>query len=830
MNQNKLRQSVWDQFTSTAPQPVAETAEKSPKLFTAMGAPLTAPGSDELFSEFNDAHVEAARAVWAEMFRLANDATVSDETAIENAIRYVNTLNINPDLKNYALMVFITHNEKAKRILRDTIPSITVRKPLRVAPSLATPPQAEGAVLLKSGSDEDGGGCTPVSENQLNYFREDPSFNEHHERWHVVYPNGGIPYSTADGKLAYKERERHGEMFIYMHRQMLAHYDANRLACGLPKVKPYDFSVTIDEGYDPGTFVRTFGDIKYGARAANNELRNFGTLTVEKQREYVVGLQKAGPEGTIILNGKKVKLTPDLVGLIIEALGGGVEGMKAVRSGYGNVHNMGHMIIASSSNDSMFGVMAQTATAVRDPVFFRWHKNIDNFSFSWQDTRKPENFEDAPNVIIRSAHDTSPDIIICDTKQLASVGDVANLSDQQIGNLAFGGDNWDTDFGDREGLIKANGTEIAIDTVNQIDNYLKKANLIVKATGAKPSYEIPYEFLNHKQYSFFIRLENQLPVSTKVTVRMFLAPAAGAEDRRSWMELDKFVHELGPFAKDVVCRKDTSSSVVRKAAILNPEQYNEDKRPVALTDIEQLFAAGIDGMIVQLGGLIKNDDPNELGLKDRITQYQTDIAGKTEKEIDMFSAALINLLDKYLIYFKIAWAELYKIPHTGLETFFNNADNALSETERAQILGVPVTYANKLVGFLNLLVDLLNKANPNLATEVNMAMLNALQQVLDTAYCDCGLPYSLLYPKGTAEGMPYYLMVMVTDWSKDITDDKLSCCGSMSYCGTKGVYPDIREMGYPFHRPFKDGVVDTFAGLDNVAVRKLTLNLVAQPA
>ena len=826
MNQNKLRQSVWDQFTSVAPK---LTSDDSPKLFAAADAPLATPGIDELFSEFNDAHVEAARAVWAEMFRIANDATVSEEEAIENAINYVNKLNINADLKNYALMVFITHNEKAKRILNGTIPSITVRKPLRVAPSLAAPQSTDSSTLLKSGSDEDGGGCTPTSENQMNYFREDPSFNEHHERWHVVYPNGGIPYSTADGQLAYKERERHGEMFIYMHRQMLAHYDANRLACGLPKVKPYDFSVTIDEGYDPGTFVRTFGDIKYGARASNNPLRDFGKVTVEQQRNYVVGLQKAAPQGTIVLNDKKVKLTPDLVGLVIEALGGGVEGMKAVRSGYGNVHNMGHMIIASSSNNSLFGVMAQTATAVRDPVFFRWHKNIDNFSFSWQDSRKPESFDDAPNVLIRSAYDDSPDIIICDTKQLARVGDEVNLSDQQIGNLAFGGANWDADFSNGKGVINVNGTDVTIDTVDRIDNYLKRANLIVKATAGKPSYEIPYEFLNHKQYSFFIRLENQLPVSTKVTVRMFLAPAAGAEDRRSWMELDKFVHELGPFAKDVVCRQDTSSSVVRKAAILNPEHYNEDKRPIALTDIEQLFAAGIDNLIDGLRHLIDNPDSNELGLKNRIEQYKADIAGKTQKEIDMLSAALINMLDKYLVYFKIAWAELYKIPHTGLETLFDHADSLLRKTERAQILAEPVKYAQTLVAYLESLVNLLNKANPNLATEVNMAMLNALQQVLDTAYCDCGLPYSLLYPKGTPEGLPYYLMVMVTDWSKDITDDKLSCCGSMSYCGTKGVYPDVREMGYPFHRPFKDGLVDTFAGLENVAIRKLSMKLVAQP-
>ena len=68
-------------------------------------------------------------------------------------------------------------------------------------------------------------------------------------------------------------------------------------------------------------------------------------------------------------------------------------------------------------------------------------------------------------------------------------------------------------------------------------------------------------------------------------------------------------------------------------------------------------------------------------------------------------------------------------------------------------------------------------------------------------YCNCGWPYNLLIPRGTREGMPFRLMVMVTDWELDqVAED--ATCGSMSFCGAKDRYPDRRGMGYPFDRPF----------------------------
>ena len=45
--------------------------------------------------------------------------------------------------------------------------------------------------------------------------------------------------------------------------------------------------------------------------------------------------------------------------------------------------------------------MFSVALAVRDPIFFRWHKRIDNLWQKWNNTQIIELAEDAPSVKIR---------------------------------------------------------------------------------------------------------------------------------------------------------------------------------------------------------------------------------------------------------------------------------------------------------------------------------------------------------------------------------------------------------------------------------------------
>ena len=64
--------------------------------------------------------------------------------------------------------------------------------------------------------------------------------------------------------------------------------------------------------------------------------------------------------------------------------------------------------------------------------------------------------------------------------------------------------------------------------------------------------------------------------------------------------------------------------------------------------------------------------------------------------------------------------------------------------------------------------------------------------------------------------------MIVTDWAIDRVGDD-HCCTSMSFCGAKDRYPDVRPMGYPFDRPFQGGVERTLISLPNAAGRTIRI-------
>lgn len=53
------------------------------------------------------------------------------------------------------------------------------------------------------------------------------------------------------------------------------------------------------------------------------------------------------------------------------------------RAYYGDIHNLGHTFISYAHDPEhrhleSFGVMGDSATAIRDPAFYRWHAYIDS--------------------------------------------------------------------------------------------------------------------------------------------------------------------------------------------------------------------------------------------------------------------------------------------------------------------------------------------------------------------------------------------------------------------------------------------------------------------
>ncbi len=72
----------------------------------------------------------------------------------------------------------------------------------------------------------------------------------------------------------------------------------------------------------------------------------------------------------------------------------------------------------------------------------------------------------------------------------------------------------------------------------------------------------------------------------------------------------------------------------------------------------------------------------------------------------------------------------------------------------------------------------------------------------ESDFCECGWPFNLYLPRGTAQGLPFVYMAMVTEG--DAAEmQRTGQCGSRSFCGVRDQdYPDLKPMGYPFNQPF----------------------------
>ncbi|WP_041619446.1 hypothetical protein [Stanieria cyanosphaera] len=210
-----------------------------------------------MFSAFVDEHISQASELAQQFIAIANERGVP---AAVDAIKEALQTESIAGLVQYAVKLFLTHHPEARSKIK--LKPLENRQPNLVRPSRTLEQKRENITPTESETTPDRtvGGATPP-EDRLEFWREDPLINEHHEHWHLVYPTTPFPpVSGPKPDKGYTLGDRHGELFAYMHEQMLARYDAERLAVGLPRVEAFDvnpltvqkFKDPIPQGYDPG--------------------------------------------------------------------------------------------------------------------------------------------------------------------------------------------------------------------------------------------------------------------------------------------------------------------------------------------------------------------------------------------------------------------------------------------------------------------------------------------------------------------------------------------------------------------------------------------------
>ena len=487
-------------------------------------APAAAPAdavTRPRFSAFDDAQlsraVELANAWW----RLADERGGEEgvRAVLDEADRLIAEGEVQ-GLVKYALQLFMTHHPQGRLL---GMPSLVELQP----------ETASARARAQAIAEADPGDL----EKQLWYFREDELANEHHWHWHRVYP------ARRNSRAEFLAAERQGELFVYMHQQMLARYDTERLALGLDPVEPLDYTAAIPEGYESSI------PVAFPSRPPGQTMSGEAVEFLEARRgELEAAIAALNPDGEA-----EFIAASDTLGHELEAAH--TVDDPPQESG---MHNSGHGAIATLSPQP-FGVMRATTQAIRDPVFWRWHRRIDDFSFDWQErfAGGHELTDGAAPVEIRDG-----DLILVPRRAIQ--GAEADEFDYQAwGQERFG--DFDADAGDP---ATAELVTRMVTDEREVDEIDPQTGRPVRdpQTGRPRRTTIVEEHLEHDEYVMLFRVRNTVGRPVDATLRVFLVANERAEERRYWIEMDKFHVALAEQESRVVARPAWLSSVIRKPA------------------------------------------------------------------------------------------------------------------------------------------------------------------------------------------------------------------------------------------------------------------------
>lgn len=424
-----------------------------------------------------------------------------------------------PLMIKLALSIFLTHSRKA-HLLGIVTPSLRqysefTHRPVKDVP-LTNPVSAD----------------TIQGYGKLAYWQEDYDLNDHHNHWHIVYPHIGIPVDCSP-YVRHGTIDRQGELFLYMHSQMLARYNAELLSWGMDTVPAFNYGDYTLDGYVPAPHLTVRSDTQqaFTPRPACQGWNKCAIKQQVKARDNILHAIHSGYfvtkrfncSGETVGNGC-LMLTPEnamnWVGVVVEAQS---EALQEVVPNefidhdlYGSLHNNGHDYFSKiGSKDDKYGVMGSTLVAIRDPVFFLWHRHIDEFRRM---------------IVEKYSHS------INEFKPAARLVMVKIFA---------------------KGTLEEN---IVGEEYTNIKTFLGPPQLELNEVNAKVGHEA-------YQWKIVIRsTRRSQPTEADpqiVTVRLFIVPEGYQEDQHAWIEMDKFTQKLTRREMTII-RTDDQSTVARK--------------------------------------------------------------------------------------------------------------------------------------------------------------------------------------------------------------------------------------------------------------------------
>ncbi|KAK7074704.1 Common central domain of tyrosinase [Halocaridina rubra] len=364
-------------------------------------------------------------------------------------------------------------------------------------------------------------------EHRVSYWREDYGMNVHHWHWHLVFP--------VEMEL---NRDRKGEVFYYMHEQMLARYDMERLSVNLNRVVPLNnWRVPIPDGYFSKLTVNNSGR-NWGTRQDNTLLQDlrrddfgFGPIYISEFETWYNRLLDAIHQGFMIdKQGNRIPLSDDVpykgklgIEIIADAFEADAD-LSINYPFYGDYHNLAHFVIASAHDPDFahreeIGAIGDPTTSMRDPAFYRLHKFVDLLFEEYKEQQAPY-----------PVNDLNFEGIRIDRAGVSSGNEVNHLR---------------TGWNERE-----------FEATRGLD------------FNSEVPIRLRFTHLDHRPFQYHIQITNSNAGNKDVTVRIYLAPTRDEkgdtmsfmDQRLLWAEMDKFTVTLRP-GPNQLSRASTESSI-----------------------------------------------------------------------------------------------------------------------------------------------------------------------------------------------------------------------------------------------------------------------------
>ncbi|CAL8095403.1 unnamed protein product [Orchesella dallaii] len=223
-------------------------------------------------------------------------------------------------------------------------------------------------------------------EQRVSYFGEDIGMNAHHSHWHMDWP-----FWWNEAKYGV-HKDRKGELFWYMHHQLAARFDAERLSNNLADVEALHWEKPIIEGFVPKAQYKN--GYEFPSRPDNMRFQDLSFLSVNDMKQYERRIRKSIAAGFVLdSHWDKISINGtdgvDILGSIIES---SQESLNP--NYYGSLHNNAHIMLSRVTDPKgkfgiKYGVLEHFETATRDPAFFRLHKYMDNLVKEHKDLLPP---------------------------------------------------------------------------------------------------------------------------------------------------------------------------------------------------------------------------------------------------------------------------------------------------------------------------------------------------------------------------------------------------------------------------------------------------------